>query len=139
MAEMTDNQLEQELANRKLAKEQQILNGSGDVSTVNVVEGAVGPTLMLELSVEGLQVAAVVDTASNSTIISRSMLHDIKHHLQTQGKPMPQLELPCVPLYGKGQKGSHWILLLKYHLPLHVMVEGLPCLLLFSQRVSRSV
>ena len=46
-----------------------MLNGSGDVSTVNV-EGAVGPTLMLKLSVEGLQVAVVVDTASNSTIIS---------------------------------------------------------------------
>ena len=68
---------------------------------MNVVEGAVGPTLMLELSVEGLQVAAVVDTASNSLIISRSMLHEIKQHLQAQGKPMPQLELPCVPLYGK--------------------------------------
>ena len=136
VAEMPDNQLEQELASCKLVREWQIIRGSGDVSTVNVVEGAVGPTLMLELSVEGLQVAAVVDTASNSTIISRSMLHKIKHHLQTQEKPIPQLELPCVLLYGKeGTKGK---LLFKYHLPLHVMV-GLPFLLLFSQRVSRSV
>ena len=74
---------------------------------MNVVEGAVGPTLMLDLSVEGLQVAAMVDTASNSSIISRSMLHEIKRHLQAQGEPMPQLELPCVPLYGKeGTKGK---------------------------------
>ena len=78
---MTDNQLEQELVSRKLAREQELLIEQGNVSSVNVVEGAVGPTLMLKLSVEGLQVAAVVDTASNSTIISRSMLHDIKHHL----------------------------------------------------------
>ena len=35
---------------------------------VNAIEVAVGPTLMLELCVEGLQVAAVIDTASNSTI-----------------------------------------------------------------------
>lgn len=74
---------------------------------MNVIEGAVGPTLMLELSVEGLQIAALVDTASNSTIISWSMLHEIKHHLQALGKSMPQLELPCVPLYGKeGTKGK---------------------------------
>jgi hypothetical protein len=107
VAEMSDSQLEQELAGRRLAREQQILTDSSSASTVNVVEGAVGPTLMLELSVEGLRVAAVVDTTSNSTIISRPMLHEIKQHLQAQGKPMPQLGLPCVPLYGKeGTKGK---------------------------------
>ena len=107
VAEMSDSQLEQELAGRRLAREQQILTESSSVSTVNVVEGAVGPTLMLDLSVEGLQVAAVVDTASNSSIISCSMLHEIKRHLQARGEPMPQLELPCVPLYGKeGTKGK---------------------------------
>lgn len=42
---------------------------------------------MLKLSVEGLQVAAVVDTGSNSTFISRAMLHEIKQHLQAS---MPQ-------------------------------------------------
>ena len=44
------------------------------MGSVNTIEGAIGPTLMLQLPVEGLQVAAVVDTASNS-IISRPMLH----------------------------------------------------------------
>ena len=77
VAETSDSQLEQELANRKLTREEQILADSSSVSTVNVIQGAVGPTLMLELSMEGLQVAAVVDTVSNSTIISRSMLHEI--------------------------------------------------------------
>ena len=81
VAEISDSQLEQELAGCRLAREQQILTDSSSVSTVNVVEGAVGPSLMLELSVEGLQVAAVVDTASSSPIIiSRSMLHEIKQH-----------------------------------------------------------
>ena len=107
VADMSDTQLEQELADRKLAKEQQLLSEPNKVGSVNVVEGAVGPTLMLELSVEGLQVTAVVDTASNSTIISRSLLHDLKNHLQALGRPIPKLELPCVPLYGKeGTKGK---------------------------------
>ena len=62
---------------------------------------------MLELLVEGLQVAAVVDTASNSTIISRPMLHSTKRNLQSLGKPIPQLKLPSIPLYGKeGTKGN---------------------------------
>ena len=109
VADMTDQQLEQELANRRLTREQSLLTNPepGNVGTVNAVEGAVGPTLMIKLSVEGLQVAAVVDTASNSTIISRPMLHSIKHHLQSLGKPIPKLELPCIPLYGKeGTKGK---------------------------------
>ena len=109
VADMTDQQLEQELANRKLTREQSLLTNPepDNVGTVNAIEGAVGPTLMLELFVEGLQVAAVVDTASNSTIISRPMLHRIKRHLQSLGKPIPQLELPCIPLYGKeGTKGK---------------------------------
>lgn len=66
-----------------------------------------GPTLMLELCVEGVQVPAVVDTASNSSIISRPMLHGIKNHLLSLGKPIPKLELPSIPLYGKeGTKGK---------------------------------
>ena len=110
VADMTDSQLEQELASRKLVKEEEKLNlasSSAPISTVNAVKGAVGPTLTIELSVEGVNVTAIVDTASNSTIISRSMLHDIKRHLDSKGKSMPKLELPCVPLYGKeGTKGK---------------------------------
>ena len=110
VAELSDEQLEKVLAERKLAKEQQLMNGKeseGNTGTVNVVNGAVGPTLMLELCVEGLKVSAIVDTASNASIISRSMLHDIRDHLISLGKPVPKLELPCVKLYGKeGTKGK---------------------------------
>ena len=50
---------------------------------MDVIKGAVGPpTLMLELFVEGLQAASVVDTASNSTIISRPMLHSIASNVR---------------------------------------------------------
>lgn len=69
---------------------------SGGVAKANSIEGVVGHILMLELCVEGLQVAAVVDTASNSSIISRPMLHSIKNHLQFLGKPIPNLELPSI-------------------------------------------
>ena len=44
VAEMSDNQLEEELAGRRLAKEQQILSSLSNTSTVNAVNGAVGPT-----------------------------------------------------------------------------------------------
>ena len=71
---------------------------------MNVVEGAVGPTLMLELSMEGLHVAAVVIPQLFPDLCCMKLNID---HLQAQGKPMPQLELPCVPLYGKeGTKGK---------------------------------
>ena len=101
VTDMTDQQLEQELASRRLNREQALLTDPkpSDGGKVNVVKGAVGPTLMLELFVEGLQ-AAVVDTASNSTIISRPMLHSIKCHLESLGKPIPKLELPCMGMKG---------------------------------------
>ena len=46
-----------------------------------------------------------MDTGVQSTIISRSTLHTVNHHLKQQGKNLPPLELPTVRLYGKdGQK-----------------------------------
>ena len=107
MADMSDEQLEKESFDCKMLREQQLLSGNTGSGTVNTIEGAIGPTLMLELNVEDVGLAAVVDTASNSTIMSRSMLHEIKDHLQSRGKSMPPLERPCVPLYGKeGTKGK---------------------------------
>ena len=49
VADMTDQQLERELANRRLTQEQSLLTNPepGNVGTVNAVEGAVGPTLMI--------------------------------------------------------------------------------------------
>ena len=47
MAEMTDQQLERELANRKLSKEQSLLKDPNQrVGNVNAIEGAVGLTLV---------------------------------------------------------------------------------------------
>ena len=108
IAEMMDSQLEQELASRRLFREEeQLKSANATCSAVTAVERAIGPTLTIELNMEGVNAIAVVDTASNSTIISCSLLHDIKRHLDSQGQPMPKLELPCVPLYGKeGKKGK---------------------------------
>ena len=44
----------------------------------------------------------MVDTGSQATIISRSLLHEINSWLKSQGKSLPKLKLPSMPLYGKG-------------------------------------
>ena len=95
---MTDTELEKELAQHKLDKEQQLLE---EESSIKVVTEAVGPTLLLGVSIEGVPVTAVADTGAQSTIISRSMLHNINKHMKSQGKSLPKLELPSPPLYGK--------------------------------------
>ena len=49
----------------------------------------------------------MLDTGAQSTIISRSALHDIANHLRQAGKDPLVLELPTVRLFGKdGQKGG---------------------------------
>jgi len=79
-----------------------------DMVTVDdLPSSVVGPNLLLALQIEGVQVSALVDTGSQSTIISHQVLHDIGKHLHSQGKPLPQLEKPSARLYGKdGQKGN---------------------------------
>ena len=90
---VTDEELKQELAKRKLLKQQQLLDEHQE-STVRLVTGAVGPTLRLDVCIEGLPVSAVADTGAQSSITSRQILHKIHKHMQNQGKPMPRLELP---------------------------------------------
>lgn len=69
---------------------------------------AVGPTVYLAVTVGGVPVDAMVDTGSQSTIISRALLHAIGDHAKKQGKPLPVLERPTVRLYGKdGPGGGH--------------------------------
>ena len=60
--------------------------------------GTVGPSLYLDLLIEGGQVSALVDTGSQSTIIARSVLHDIGRHLNQQGNHLPELSRPSVKL-----------------------------------------
>lgn len=57
---------------------------------------AVGPTVCLPLRIGGVAVEAFVDTGSQSTIISRSMLHEIGQHMVSQGLMLPLLEKPTV-------------------------------------------
>jgi len=49
----------------------------------------------------------MMDTGAQSTIISRSTLHDVNRYLKQQGQELPPLKLPTVRLYGKdGEKGG---------------------------------
>ena len=66
--------------------------------------GAVGPLLSLKIKIEGGEVDAMVDTGSQSIVISHSMLHKIGKYLRFQGKDFPTLNRPHLHLYGKGGK-----------------------------------
>ena len=108
-------ELEEMLAKRRLEQESELLQqtstASGSqvdmVTAENLPTSAVGPTLLLELQIEGVKVNALVDSGSQSTIISRRVLQDIGKHFHSQGRPPPQLEKPSARLYGKdGQRGN---------------------------------
>lgn len=110
--DLSEEQLEQLLAAKKLEREKSLLEVSN--SSNNVVNadcscaGAVGSLLEVELSIEGVPIIAMLDTGAQSTIISRSALHDIANHLHQVGKDPPMLELPTARLFGKdGQKGGN--------------------------------
>lgn len=63
--------------------------------------------MLLHVIVKGSAVEAVVDTASQSTIICYSTLHLIAPSLRHLGKPIPRLVKPhCYKLYGKGGEES---------------------------------
>ena len=105
---LTIPQLESLLAQKKLREESVGLEVKvSDVSVVTVRASAgvaaVGPTMYLPVTVEGVSVDAIVDTASQSTIISRGFFHLIGQSLRRQGKPLPELTLPHpYKFYGKG-------------------------------------
>ena len=94
-AELSDEQLEEEIAKRRLGKEREMLDTTG---SVQVVTGkAIGPTMVVDVEVEGVLVSAVVDTGSQSTIVLRPFLHKVKRYLEGKGKAMPessQVRLP---------------------------------------------
>ena len=109
--DLSEQQLEKLLADKRLQREQSLLEAGH--STANAVNascehaGAVGSLLGVEVSIEGVSIAAMLDTGAQSTIISRSVLHDIDRHLREVGKKLPPLELPTVRLFGKdGQEGG---------------------------------
>ena len=63
--------------------------------------GARGHTLCLDVVIGGVPTEALVDSCSEVTIISRSMLHEIGKGQHKQGKPCPLLDTPSLALYGK--------------------------------------
>ena len=66
VADYSDRELEQELTRRKLDKEQQLADES--TKTVNMVTGAVVSAYMLDVSVGGLVVSALVNPSSHLAI-----------------------------------------------------------------------
>ena len=106
--ELTEEELEFLLARCRLQKEQQMLQAApeGNVACVEATpphnDGPViGPLLYCDLEVEGVPVVSMVDCGSQTTIISRSFLHQVAKHLTSDGKPLPELKMPTVRLYGK--------------------------------------
>lgn len=92
-----------------LDKEESLLHKqAAKVGTISAdkctITDAVGPTLYVDLMVDGVPVQAKVDTGSQSTIISPDLSHWIGKHLTNQGKPLPQLKVPSVRLYSKDRK-----------------------------------
>ena len=94
---MSDEQLEEMLTKRRLEREQELLKAAAHVDVVQAkdcLSRAVGPILSLKAKIEGVEVDTMVDTGSQWTIISRSMLHKIGKHLKEQGKYFPRLDRP---------------------------------------------
>ncbi len=79
-------------------------------------------------------VVEVVDTGSQSTIISRAM---IVQHLRSRGQSLPVLETPTVRLFGKDGRGGGWDLIITAHV-WRQMVSVLQYLFLYSLRVNSS-
>ena len=85
---------------------------------------AVGPTLVIYLNIEGVQVEAMVDTGSQYTVISRAILHKVGRHLRQQGKEMPQLRLPSARLYSKDSGGERQELDITAEVSLKIEADG---------------
>ena len=85
----TEEELMKMLSECRLKKEEALLAQDGsqcsNISTKEQTSDAVGPTLRLRLHIEGVPVEAMVDTGSQSTVISRAVLHEVGRHLRHQG------------------------------------------------------
>jgi hypothetical protein len=76
------------------------------------------------MHIEGIPVEAMVDTGSQSTVISRAVLHQVGRHLRQQGKEMPQLRLPTARLYGKDCGGERRELDITAEVSLEIEADG---------------
>lgn len=117
------------MAQRRLQEEEQLLS-RGNVGT-NVVTAqetdatkVVGPTVYIPVKVSGVLVEAMVDTGSQSSIISRDLLQRIGKHLRESGQPLPKLEKPSAHLFGKDGEGGGRELVITAQLLLTMEVDG---------------
>ena len=94
------------LAEKRLQKETRLAVGESTIRHVTTVEKAkaVGPTFWLNVTVEGIPMDAILDSGSESTIISRHLLHQVFRHRGQLGVPEPKLKVPSVKRYGKDGK-----------------------------------
>ncbi len=70
------------------------------VQSNSTLSNAAGATPHTEVSVGGVSVIALVDSGSQSIIISRELLHKVAKQASIEGKPFPILGLPTVKVYG---------------------------------------
>ena len=104
--EEIDEHLGDKKASAETALTEQAPQENAVISVVQV-SSAVGMTPYLDILVEGVPVKALVDSGSQSTIVSRSLLHEVAKKLCSQKKILPKLSPPRVKLYGKdGHKGK---------------------------------
>ena len=107
----TEDELVKMLGECRLKKEEALLAEKGSqcdtVSSTNKqTSDAVGPTLVLQVLIEGVQVEAMVDMGSQSTVVSQAVLHEVGKRLHQEGREMPQLRVLTVRLYGKDCGGE---------------------------------
>lgn len=140
--QLTEQQLLELLAARRLKREKALLKGNHSSAT-NTIQASrndavqtVGPTLSVEVHIEGMPAIALVDTGAQSLIISCSLLHAIGRHRASAGYPPLELERPTVRLFGKdGRKGGHE-LAITAQVQL-TFISPSVCLCLFSLTVSK--
>lgn len=87
VSDLSDAELERILAEQRRTREQSLLVENAQVNAITAAAevAAVGPTLVMDVTIEGETVEAMVDTGSQSTIISRDALHRIGRRLKSQG------------------------------------------------------
>jgi hypothetical protein len=85
---------------------------------------AVGPTLFLKVQIGGVPVEAMVDTGSQSTIISRSLLHKIGRYRKSKGESLPALEKPTARLFGKDGEGGGRELTITAQIEVDIEADG---------------
>ena len=108
---LTEDEFVKMLGECRLKKEEALLAEKGSqcdtVSYTNKqTSDAFGPTFVLQVLIEGIEVEAMVDTGSQSTVVSRAILHVVGKRLHQEGREMPQLRVPTVRLCGKDCGGE---------------------------------